>query len=63
MSCYTCKHFKQQTEDHGFCEYPMPAWLIIALWKIDITDKAKMPRRYSPCACHEEKEDVWIKQN
>ena len=54
MSCYTCKHFKQHTKDHGFCEYPVPAWLIIALRKIDTTDKAKMPGCYSPCACYEE---------
>ena len=51
-SCATCKHFNQKHENWGFCEYPVPAWLILTLHKIDSTDKAKMPSRYAPCDCY-----------
>lgn len=53
MSCATCKHFEAKSDDHGYCEYPVPAWLILAMPRIDVTDKRLMPARYAPCACYE----------
>lgn len=51
-SCQSCKWFNQQTEDHGFCEYPIPASLILALGEINPgRDLAMMPSRYAPCMC------------
>ena len=47
-SCATCKYFKQETEDHGYCEYPVPAWLIISVGSPG-RDMSLMPSRYTPC--------------
>ena len=52
MSCGTCKHFHQTTEDHGYCLYKIPAWLILALKDEEAN---LMPVRYAPCNCYEEK--------
>ena len=48
-SCATCKYFKQETEDLGYCEYPVPAWLIISIGSPG-RDLSLMPSRYAPCA-------------
>ena len=52
-SCGTCKWFCQQTEDHGYCEYPVPAWLIISIGSPG-RDAAFMPTRYAPCQTYGE---------
>lgn len=54
-SCFTCKHFEPsgQSEDYGYCMYPVPAWLIIAIGSPG-RDMSLMPGRYSPCMTYEE---------
>jgi|GEM_PF-6253205 len=55
-SCATCKWFNQQTEDHGYCDYPVPAWLILSVGAPG-RDVSLMPARYAPCATYEAREE------
>ena len=48
-SCYSCKYMEEMAGDNGYCKYPLPAWIHLALGR----EENKMPICYAPCNCYE----------
>lgn len=48
-SCYSRKYMEEMSGDNGYCKYPLPAWVRLALGH----EENKMPIRYAPCNCYE----------
>jgi len=48
-SCCTCRYMREITGNSGYCEYPLPAWVHLALGH----GENRMPLQYAPCDCYD----------
>jgi len=47
-SCYCCKWLEEIEGDYGYCKYPVPAWVHLAL-----PEHNRINVRYAPCPVYE----------